>query len=560
MQREAADVIVVGSGAAGLTAACVAAAEGASVVLLESTDLIGGTTAISGGMVWVPVNHKMEAHGKADNVSQAIRYLSATVPDLDIDLARQYIASGDEAIRYLERHTLLRLRPVTVYPDYYPSLPGATDGGRVLEPVPVDGRVLGAHFRTLRPPLKEFMLFGGMMISREDIPHLRRVGKSLRSTSYALGLMARYVRQRMAAHRGTSLYLGNALAARLYKSVLDRGIAVRLNTTAVRLLTNETRVTGVEYRHKGGSGMIQAQKGVILATGGLSHDAALRSLYVPPIAGSRTATIGSADVVSGAGLARQVDAALTPPASGGAFWVPVSEFTRRDGTTGMFPHTVTDRSKPGLIAVNQEGKRFVNEALSYHEFVSAQLLEENRASTAWLVADRRFLWKYGLGCVRPFSLSVSEYVASGYLHKGRSIAELAGSIGVPVEALVQTVQHYNKHAQRGEDPLFHRGADQYQRHLGDAEQQPNPCVAPIDKGPYYAVAVHPADLGMAAGVMTNPMGNVLSEDGQAIPGLYACGNDRHSMMNGAYPGPGITLGPAVTFAYLAAQHCLEAGC
>jgi succinate dehydrogenase/fumarate reductase flavoprotein subunit len=234
--------------------------------------------------------------------------------------------------------------------------------------------------------------------------------------------------------------------------------------------------------------------------------------------------------------------------------MPVSEFERTGGRRAVFPHVVTDRAKPGLIAVNQAGRRFVNEAVSYHEFVRAQLRDAERAIPAWLICDRRFLWKYGLGRVRPFALSVHKDIKTGYLKRSQTLEGLASAIAVPADDLCNTIRSFNIAAAKGDDPEFGRGSNIYQRHLGDADHQPNPCVAPIEQAPFYAVAVRPADLGIAAGAITDEHARVLRSDGSAIDGLYACGNDMHSIMNGAYPGPGITLGPALVFGYLAALH------
>jgi hypothetical protein len=220
----------------------------------------------------------------------------------------------------------------------------------------------------------------------------------------------------------------------------------------------------------------------------------------------------------------------------------------------VFPHTVTDRGKPGIIAIDRQGQRFVNEALSYHEFVRGQLRAGERAIPAYLVCDRRFLWKYGLGCVQPFALSTSRLVADGYLKRAPTLAALARALGIPGPAFEATVAGFNVDARRGVDAQFGRGSDIYQRHLGDADHRPNPCLAPIERAPFYAVAVQPADLGMAAGIVTDEWARALSVDGAPIPGLYACGNDMQSVMNGAYPGPGITLGPALVFGYIAARH------
>ncbi|MGJ4925592.1 FAD-dependent oxidoreductase [Bradyrhizobium sp. HKCCYLS2038] len=551
MAVETFDVIVIGAGAGGLTAATIAAADGCSVLLLEQAELVGGTTAISGGMVWIPANHKAAAEGRPDTLEAARSYLALTVPGEDRTRLEAFLAFGDEALQDLEARTALRLQTVPTYPDYYPDLEGSTTGGRVLEPVPFDARMLGEAFAMLRDPLPEFMLFGGMMISRQDIPHLRRATRSWRSALHVAGLLARYGWQRLRARRGTTLYLGNALVARLLRSALDRGVVLRTGIEVTQLATGDAgAIARVEVAERGGHRWLAARRGVILATGGLSHDAALRAHFVPQAAGTLSATIDRGSARSGARLAAALGARLSGQ---GAFWVPASTFTRRDGSRGVFPHTVTDRAKPGLIAVDAGGRRFVNEAVSYHEFVRAQLSHAGSAIPAWLVCDRRFLWTYGLGRIKPFTRSVANEVACGYLKHGATVAGLARAIGVPPDALTQTIADFNVHAARGEDPVFGRGGNAYQRALGDADHKPNPCVAPIVRGPFYAVAVWPADLGMSAGIATDTRARVLDAKGAPIPGLFACGNDMASVMEGAYPGPGITLGPALVFGWLAGR-------
>jgi succinate dehydrogenase/fumarate reductase flavoprotein subunit len=548
------DLIVIGGGAAGLTAAAVGAASGLSVLLLEYSSLIGGTTAISGGMIWIPANHKMAQGNFADSTAEANAYLDATLPrTADRSLRDAFLARGDEMIRFLEARTAVRLRCVRTYPDYYSELPGAKAGARVLEPVPFDGRELGRSFALLRPPLPEFMLFGGMMVSREDVAHFRKVARSPRSFARVVRLVIGYSIQRLQAPRGSTLYLGNALAARLYKSARDLGVEIRLGITVERLIQDGGRVSGVEISVKGERGEVQARRGVVLATGGISHDAELRRRYVPAQAGHLSATVDSGANKGGARLALEAGARLREPSETGAFWVPCSCFSRPDGARALYPHTVTDRAKPGLVAVDSTGKRFVNEALSYHEFGLAQLRASATAIPAYLICDRHFMWKYGLGRVKPFALSISADIRSGYLKRGATLDELARALRIPEQNLVGTVAAFNADAVDGMDRQFGRGTTIYQRHLGDAERTPNPCVAPLDTGPFYAVAVYPADLGMSAGLITDAHARVLDQRGTPIPGLYACGNDMDSLMAGAYPGPGITLGPALTFGYIAAR-------
>jgi succinate dehydrogenase/fumarate reductase flavoprotein subunit len=556
---EAYDVVVIGAGAGGMTAAAVAAAEGLSVLVIEKTEFVGGTTAWSGGMVWIPVNAQMKQAGLHDSPSEAASYLAATVPEGEnADLRETFLARGPEAVDYLEANTEVRLQPVKRYPDYYPEKPGSTAGGRVLEPVSFDGATLGANFARLRPPLPEFTLFGGMMVNRIDIPHLRKIGRSLRSTLRAMRLVSHYALQRLRAPRGTTLHLGNALAARLYASLLKRNVDILFGASVEQLLIEGDATKGVAIRDSSGARNIAARKGVVLATGGFSHDATLREQLFPAGAGlvSAAAPAGTGD---GLHVALAAGASLNTRVASPAYWVPASRFKRADGSHGVFPHTVTDRAKPGVIAVNAAGKRFVNEALSYHEFVLAMLRDRNAAAdrSFYLVCDRRFLWRYGLGRIQPFTVRVKRYVQSGELIEAPGIDALAEAIGVEKSALAKTLEKYNASARIGLDPEFRRGTTIYQRHLGDPSHSPNPCVAPIEQPPFYALRIYPADLGTAIGLRADNHARVLRKDGSAISGLYACGNDMGSIMNGNYPGPGITLGPALTFGYIAGRHLAQ---
>ncbi len=556
MPADTYDVIVLGAGAGGMTAAATAATRGCRVLLIEKSPLVGGTTAISGGMVWIPANSKMTSVGLSDPIVNARQYLEQTIATpLRYEMRETFLAHADRAIRYLEANTSVQFRAVQRYPDYYPDLPGATLGGRVLEPVPFDGRELGRRFSVLRPPLPEFTLFGGMMIDRADIPHFRHVTKSMRSAFRVARLVARHGLQRLRNARGTSLVLGNALAARLFQSLLQSGVEVRLNTKVAELLTNGQAVTGVRLGSDGQQD-IRARYGVVIATGGFSHNAVMRRRYLPSMVTLSAATKGSAG--DGIALAVGAGGVLREGAINNAFWLPVSRFKRRDGSEAIFPHTVTDRSKPGVIAVDRKGRRFTNEARSYHEFVLAMLnAQSDERNPAYLICDRRFLWTYGLGAIKPFALSWRPFLEQGYLHEGRDIAELARKIGIDPDRLTTAVDFFNHEAVEGRDPEFGRGNDAYQRHLGDADVTPNPCVRPIDRPPYYAIAIFPGDLGTAAGLATDRNGQVLDQHDRPIAGLYSCGNDMASVMEGAYPGPGITLGPALTFGFLIAEQLAD---
>ena len=557
--HESYDVVVIGAGAGGMTAAAVAAAQGLHVLVIEKTAFVGGTTVWSDGMVWIPANAGMKEAGLADSVADAVRYLSSTVPEpANAGLRAAFLARGPEAIAWLEANTEVRLRPVKAYPDHYPERLGATSGGRVLEPVVFDGTRLGRAFARLRPPLPEFTLLGGMMVDRRDIPHLRKAGKSLRSTLRASRLVLGYVMQRLRSPRGTTLHLGNALAARLYASLMARQVEVLFSAEVQDLAMQGDRVSGVVIRHGSRDRSIAARRGVVLATGGFSHDAVLRKRLFPAAAGfvSAANTSGTGD---GLRLAATTGAALNTDATSPAYWVPASLFRRADGSRGVFPHMETDRAKPGVIAVNAAGRRFVNEALSYHEFVLAMLRDANGEPDRpfYLICDRRFLWAYGLGRIKPFTRFYRRYVASGELIEETDMAQLAMRIGVKPSVLAATLASYNDGAKEGRDPEFGRGSTIYQRHLGDTSHKPNPCVAPITRAPFFAMRIYPADLGTAIGMKVDAQARVLREDGTPVAGLYACGNDMASIMNGNCPAPGIALGPALVFGYIAGRHLAE---
>jgi succinate dehydrogenase/fumarate reductase flavoprotein subunit len=553
------DVIVLGAGAGGMTAACVAASEGLDTVVLEKTRCIGGTTAISGGMVWAP--NSAGDCDSTDSPAQAETYLDETVPtDAGRDLRRAFLKAAPKAIAYMRRHTSVQLKPVPFYPDYYPAAAGSTTSGRVLEPVPFDGRELGPAFNLLRPPLPEFTLFGGMMVARPDLPHFRNVFHSLRSARRVLRLMSAYFLQRIGHRRGVDLVLGNALAGRFLKSLLDLSVPVRLGVEVLRIERDSERITGVVIIEDGVERFIGVRRGVILATGGFSHDRARRAALYPHQA-QDVSMVPETATGDGLRFGEGVGGRVEEGQFGSGFWTPASRYVRADGRRVVFPHSVTDRGKPGLIAVNAEGRRFTNEAVSYHAFVKAMLRADNSGQTipARLICDSRFIWKYGLGAIKPMTLRLQPFKAAGYLSEARTIGDLAKRIGVDAQVLEATVARHNQDARNGVDTAFGRGGDVYQRHYGDPEICPNPCMAPIEKPPFYSVSVYPADLGTAAGLATNEHAQVLDDDGSPTPGLYACGADMRSIMQGAYPGPGVTIGPALVFGYLAAQHIAREG-
>ena len=515
--------------------------------LLEKTPWIGGTAAISGGMVWIPGNSKMAPAGLADSDAAARSYLGATLSaGVRPALVDAFLREGPGAIDWLEAHTELRLKPVVRYPDYYPSLPGATPGGRVLEPVGFDARALGADFALLRPPLPEFTLFGGMMVDRADLPHLRAATRSPRSMARVARLLLRHARERLTAPRGMSLVLGNALVARLLCSARKLGVEIRTRVDVASLERDGVRLRDGTH--------LAARRGVVLATGGFSHDAARRGRRLPHGADAAS-PVCEGDAGDGLRLGESAGGRVAEGNLHDAYWAPMSKFRRADGTPAVFPHTVADRGKPGIIAVDGRGERFTSEAVSYHEFGLAMF--RARAIPAFLLCDRRSLWQYGLGAVRPFTLRLARYLEQGYLASGATPGALGASLGIAREGLERTIAQYNADAVHGVDTRFGLGGDIYQRFLGDAAHGPNPCMRPIEQPPFYAVRLYPSDLGTAAGLATDAEARVLDADGRPIHGLYACGNDMNSIMGGAYPGPGITLGPALVFGWIAARHLAQ---
>jgi succinate dehydrogenase/fumarate reductase flavoprotein subunit len=398
-----------------------------------------------------------------------------------------------------------------------------------------------------------------MMVARADIPHFRRFATSWTSTFRVARLIVRHLRERLSHPRGTSLVLGNALVGRLMLSAMNAGVQLRRNVSVKSLVLDNGRCCGVRLAEAAADKVISSRRGVVLATGGFSHDVELRHRFMPAVASEVSATVGVA-TGDGLRLAEAAGAAILTDMIDPALWVPVSRYAAADGRDVIYPHTVTDRAKPGAIAVDLSGRRFVNEAASYHEFVRAMLHSPNRAAMrAYLICDSRFIWRYGLGAIAPFTLRRAPYVQAGYLKVADDLEGLASGIGIDAAALRSTVRSFNEGAAHGKDPEYGRGGDDYQRHLGDADQKPNPCVAPILKPPFYAVELRPGDLGTAVGLSTDEKGRVLSSTGDPVPGLYAVGNDAASIMRGHYPGPGITLGPALTHGYLVAKSVAESG-
>ena len=427
---------------------------------------------------------------------------------------------------------------------------------RAIIPQPFDGRLLGADFTRLRPPIPEYMLFGGMMIGKADIPPLLGRFKSLANFSYSARLLARYAADRLRYPRGTRLMMGNALTARLFYSLRKRGVEILFGAPIAAVDVRDGRAVGAAINTAGGEICVSAKRGVVLATGGYGHNKHYRETFMahPVPAHSMSSEFNQGD---GVGIGERLGARIAPEEHRrSGLWTPVSITTRADGSKGLYPHLLLDRAKPGLIAVNARGERFVNEAVSYHDFVEAMFDANAHAPSipCYLICDAAFIKKYGLGIVYPGAGNLQRLLNAGYLKRGDTLEGLAAELGVDAAGLRRTVERHNGFAGAGIDADFGKGETELNRFNGDDSHKPNPCVGPVVTAPFYGLEIWPADIAVSTGLSADANARVLDKAGQPIPGLYACGNDMASMMRGSYPGPGTTLGPGIVFAYRAAMH------
>lgn len=550
------DLVVVGAGGAGMATALFAALDGRQVLLVERTAHVGGTTAWSAGTTWVPGTHHAAKVNPGDTLAEAARYLTNAIGERTPAALRQaFLDHGAAAVQRVEEHSDVKFRPYAKHPDYISDLGGSTLAGRALEPVPFDGRLLGDLFRLVRPPIPEFTVLGGMMVDRTDINHLLALTKSFASFRHSLRIIARHGLDRLSHPRGTRLVMGNALVARLLYSLSKQaGVTLALNTSVERFERDGAGVTGVVLQGQGASRSVAVRGGVVLASGGFNRHPGLRAQLLPgadmawcPAAPGHTAEAHA--------IAQDAGAVYGQGALSNAFWAPVSLRKRADGSTAVFPHFVMDRAKPGMLTVNRQGERFVNESTSYHLFGMA--MQATGSVPAFLVCDAVALQKYGIGMVRPGASPKDHapFLADGYLTQGATLDELAQKLGIDAAGLKASVEEINRCAETGVDPRFHRGETAYQQNIGDATAgTKNPNLGPLRTAPFYAVKLHPGDIGAATGFATDGDARVLDAQGQPVPGLYAVGNDMHSIMGGVYTAPGITIGPGLVFGCLAARH------
>ncbi|MBN8963180.1 MAG: FAD-dependent oxidoreductase [Rhizobiales bacterium] len=552
------DVLVVGSGAAGMSAAVTAAHRGLKVLIVEKEPRFGGTTARSGGWLWIPGTSLARAWGIEEAPDAARTYLRHEAGN-NFDAARvdAFLSAGPEAVDFFTTQTALRFDMPLTFPDYHAEAPGGTQGGRSMVTRPFDGRELGDAIRHLGAPLPELTVFGMMLGSGKEIIHFMRATKSLTSAFYVAKRLSKHFRDVMKHGRGMTLTNGNALAGRLAKSAFDLKVPLWLSSPVRELTVENGAVRGAIVQHEGKDVRVNARRGVVLACGGFPHDVERRKAMFPhaPTGAEHYSPGPTGNTGDGLRLAETAGGSVEDRLPNAAAWVPVSVTTRKDGSKGVMPHFI-DRAKPGVIAVMRDGRRFANEGNSYHDFVQAMVkaTKPGEEIAAYLICDHHALRKYGLGCVPPFPMPLGHHLKTGYLMRGATLSELAKTAGIDAKTFETTVKEFNAEAANGSDSRFGKGTRAYNRYQGDALHGPNPCIAPIEQGPFYAIKMVIGDLGTYAGIKTDENARALDANGQPIPGLYAAGNDMASIMGGNYPGAGITLGPALTFGYIAGRH------
>ncbi|WP_217251062.1 FAD-dependent oxidoreductase [Streptomyces sp. AC602_WCS936] len=541
------DVVVVGSGAAGMAAAITARLRGLTVLVVEKNDVYGGTTALSGGAVWVPDNFHLDAAGLGDTPEKARAYLDATVGDrVPAERKDAYVAHGPRMVREFHDRTAVRFVHTPGYSDYYPERLGGFPEGRSIEPRIFDLTKLPPDQRATlnRAGLPTY----GLTITSKDFRHLNMVARTWAGRRTSVRVAARAAGALLL--RRKPLSLGEALIARMRHSLDVLGGELWLSAPLTSLVEDNGRITGVRVTRDGGwERAIRATGGVVLASGGFSHNQRLREKYLPAPTSTEWSSAADGQTGDGLELGQSVGAAvdLMDRVWGAPSVVP-------PGGRPFF--LVADRGVPGMVIVDSAGERYANEAAPYHEFVDAMYAHHRpEASTvpSWMILDATSKSRYIVLGLFPGQSFPKPWLESGFVKRAGTVEELAARTGLPPERLRATVDRFNGFARAGRDEDFHRGDSVYDRYYGDPTL-PNPNLAPLEKGPYYAIPVHPGDIGTKGGLVTDATARVLREDGTAIDGLYASGNVSAAVMGETYPGPGATIGPAMTFSWIAVNH------
>jgi 3-oxosteroid 1-dehydrogenase len=547
------DVVVVGAGAAGMCAALAAAKQGLEVVLVERSGYFGGSTARSGGGVWMPGNAALRDAGQVspDDLAQAKLYLDSIVGDEVPKIRRDtYLERGPEVLDFIHANTPLRFTWVPQYADYHPEAPGGRVSGRSCEPIPMDARFLGAELDRLHPQYTKAP--ANLIVTQADY---RKLSLGLRTWRGPATMAKVLLKRVLSLLRGQKMFaMGNAIAIGLRQGLLDCGVPVLYETELTGLALEDGRVTGVRVDREGQEATIAARRGVVLGSGGFEKNLAMREEHQPHPT-SVDWTTGS-QFNTGGGIAAGVEAGASTDLMDDAWW----------GPTIPLPNgpwfCLAERNLPGSLIVNQAGQRYMNEALPYVEAVHAMYDGEATGVghvPSWMVIDQRYRNRYLFAGLSPRQPFPGRWYKHGTVKKAATLEELAAEIEVPAQALTATVDRFNGFARRGVDEDFHRGESAYDKYYSDPTVKPNPSLHSIDQGPFYAVKIVPGDLGTKGGLVTDERARVLRADGSVIEGLYAAGNVSSAVMGHTYAGPGATIGPALAFGYLAAEDIAHAG-
>ena len=563
-QHEDFDVVIIGSGAGGLSTAVTAAHAGLRVLVLERDRHCGGATSRSGGWMWTPRNEFAKADGVDESIDDIKSYLKSVIGD-EYDEARihAFLEAAPDMVSFFEHETFLQFTPGAKICDIYGNNPHAGTGHRSVGPKPVSGRVFSKELRKkMAPQFWETSFLGMGIMAGPDLQGFLAASKfKLSGWWHSAKRVIGYMLDLITTGQGMHFVNGVALTGRLMQSAVDRGVDIRVNHNAIELIRDESgRVTGVTALTPRGKRTFGASRGVVIASGGFSANPAMRREL---FAHNRTAddhhTLAphTADG-SGIELGRSVGGVFDASGKAAAAWCPVSLLPYRN-RTGVFPH-IMDRAKPGAIGVRRDGKRFVNEANGYWDYVNAlnEATPDGEVAEAWQIGDARTIAHYPIGFAMPRPVPKFPHLRSGYLVRGATLTELAEKCGIDGAQLVATVEEFNRNARVGADPEFHRGETPFNRYGGDPEVRPNPTLAPIERGPFYAVRVVQGSFGTFAGLRADERSRLVDEAGQAVPGVYVVGVDQKNLFGGYYPAGGINIGPAMTFGYIAGHDLARA--
>jgi 3-oxosteroid 1-dehydrogenase len=549
------DVVVVGSGGAGMVAALTAAHRGLSTIVIEKAAHYGGSTARSGGGVWIPNNEVLKRDGVSDTPEAARTYLHGIIGGVvDSDRIDTYLQRGPEMLSFVLKHTPLKMCWVPGYSDYYPEAPGGRPGGRSIEPKPFNAAKLGPDLPGLEPPYGKVPL--NVVVMQQDYVRLNQIKRHPRGMLRSLKVGARTVWGQMTGKKLVGM--GRALIGPLRIGLRQAGVPVQLNTALTDLYVQDGAVRGVYVRRTGAPHaaepqLISARRGVILACGGFEHNEQMRVKYQrAPI--TTEWTVGAkANTGDGIIAAEKLGAALEIMED--AWWGPTIPLVDAPW------FALSERNSPGSIIVNMSGKRFMNESMPYVEACHRMYGGEygqgpgpGENIPAWLVFDQQYRDRYIFAGLSPGQQMPRKWMDSGVIIRAGTLEELASKAGLPEHEFLATVERFNRFARSGVDEDYHRGESAYDRYYGDPTNKPNPNLGEIKRPPYYAAKMVPGDLGTKGGIRTDVHARALRDDDSVIEGLYAAGNVSAPVMGHTYPGPGGTIGPAMTFGYVAALH------